>query len=285
MAAHDRGDPFRIVRLLVFLLRRQGQFAGKDWSAGVLPPSGTTYLAIDGLGTSSYSEQTPFRTFTPWIEDHSFTTMVSDLPGRLHGFSYSSYGKHYGPNHTDITLRGRAADLFVPYAPSFSSAQRVVYVAFSIGGAVAGLGLGDVIGRQRQTVTAIDKRALPMLLLVQPALVLTAGYQEVLDRAGSVGLPAVLRELLDLGDELLEMFVDAIQLCVDAGINVTLIFWPHDQVLAYPASFRERLEQAGATIRQVDYPPDRDQDPFLEHANDSRHPLVYQEIHTALQRF
>lgn len=275
MPRFDGRDPFRVIRTLVFLIRRKGPLPGEDWQAGVLEPDGLTFLAIDGLGTSSYAEHVALRDFVPWIEEARFVALASNNTANLRGLSYSGYRKHYAPNHTDITLTGRAADIFEPFAPSFTQPQRVVYIGFSLGGSVAGFGLARLVRARRQTVLQTEPNAKPSLVLVQPALALSVEYEKALESAGALGMPAVMRELLDLGDDVRQQFLDGVRDCIEAGINVALLYWPHDRMLVYPAEFRAALEQMGVPIHPLDYLPDPRGNDFAEHANVSRHDRTF----------
>lgn len=253
----------RSIRLLFRLGRRRSGFEGKDWSASIVPDEGSPIFFVDGFASSSSRIVTSFSEYIPWLEDldHSYITH-SD---RLHGFSYSRPGKHYGPRNTNIQLKGRARVLFRRYAPS--AGRESTYVAFSFGGPLTLIGLLEAMELRPDVHEArtVTKLTCPLVVLVQPALCLSNLYLASAAATPSLRRPTPVREFLVDGETLWQRFLECLARLHAREVRVVLLYWSSDVVLSFSEDQLSQIREQGAVTEELDLTFEKGLDPFEEH--------------------
>lgn len=254
------------------------------WKESILPPSGILYLAADGLGSSSTSQE--FSKVTPWIEVVKPIIEEVDPRAAAYGFSYYRPGFHYGPENTLISLLVDTPTLFQSYASSFDTNQVITYLGFSLGASLLTLGLGQfIIGLGQQTIAGQISKFVPALIMVQPAIALADSYVEAAKKVDERKLRGPLAEFLTDGTLVQSRFMECVQAMVSGGVKVYMIYWERDQFIAYPQTVLDRMRQLKVVFRPLHLNLPVTTDPFKQfqqHCDVAHHDETRKEIRAVL---
>lgn len=219
----------RIFRDAAQVLRREERQQGPlgEWAQGATPGSGPSIVILDGY--LSRSEASRFPPFTPLLVP--FGQLVAEVaPGAaIHGFSYYKAGRHYARAHTQISPLLHPNELFAAYAPRADTA--ITYLAYSLGGLVATLGLGSRFDEPEFAASFVPAMA-PRLVLCQPAFALAPDIEADIAREPGAASRTLLHMSL-FRNELLMRLGAALRTIVGHGVDVQVLVWTSDQFLSY----------------------------------------------------
>lgn len=253
-----------------------------EWPDGQLP--NRIYTVVDGFLTQS----TPVSWFRPWIE--ALTSPIDatppfpglrkiDAPAIIRGFSYFATGKHYFPVDTTQGITVAVERFSNDYGPRLLP---MTYLAFSLGGVVATLGLAASIASQPHNAALVEA-----LILVQPAFRPSREFGGVLPASLiSLVMRSSAPETISGNAVLDDVLAKLATITNKYRIPVYLLYWPGDQIVLFEESLLEQLRNAGVVIapplQNLQFPGRNNV--FQEHCDIAGHESMLNTIAELLRR-
>jgi hypothetical protein len=200
--------------------------SNNTWDLSYVPDQGRTALVADVYNSSSH----PDYSITKYYNSTSLKLPVT-------AFSYASIGRAYLAIDTQQSIETSAL-LLLEYLPSGDHTNIVIPIGVSGGAVTVVLGVAAWIAASKFTPNILVA-GVPRIILVAPAISPAARlYSDYLQRRVRMNVPVCVRELCDIGSEewlrSQHRLSTAFALIKWAGIKISMIYWPHDDLTPYP---------------------------------------------------
>lgn len=201
---------------------------GSRWEEGEFSPDGHVFfLAIDGVYTTSLYK-------LHWSRKLSQLFKATSYGGIVCGFSHAGYGLHYLPEKTIWRLDWAVAK-FADYMGKLREDQTLIPICFSLGAAVAILGL--INWRESTSISGAVPNKVPAVILIAPALTpspaLLRGYEQKVSAGELQEIPWPVLQLCPPGSPDRKKLLEAFRTLPSLGTQLHVIFWEQDRITPY----------------------------------------------------